>query len=81
MPSSPCRTMGGRGARSRPLFCRGTCGWRGNRVPGSGHVGALAGRDPAPPGNRSAAGLTAATCPHSAPATRLRHFSFQLSWQ
>lgn len=53
-PPPPRRTMSVRGAQNGPLFCGGSSGWRGDPAPGSGHVGALAGRDPAPPGKRSA---------------------------
>lgn len=40
----------------------------GKPVPASGHLGVPAGRNLQPPGKRSAAGLTAASSPHSAPA-------------
>lgn len=76
----PWRSCGHQGRAKPPIVLPRDLRMAGEPEAGSGHVGALAGRDPAPPGNRSATGLTVATCPHSEPATRQRHFCFQLSW-
>lgn len=78
MPSSPCRTMSVRGAQNCPLFCCRTCRRRGCRAWCLGHVGARAGKDPAPPGNRRVEGLRPLL---PTPRPRRLLFSFQFSWQ